>query len=103
MMDGVRKMDVARTARDQVPHVMQHALCATMPIGAMLASRTRLPTEIAAPFDDLRLGQVLSVRDAFGGVGQILSRSWHGIALLGNAWKARKLPEMCRRVIIKTQ
>jgi hypothetical protein len=103
MMDGVRKMDVVRAARHQVPHVMQHTLHAAMPIGAVFASRTWLPSEIPTTVDDLRLGQVLSACDAFGGIGQVFSRSWHGKALLGNPWQARKLPKMRHRVIINTQ
>jgi hypothetical protein len=82
---------------------MQHAIRPPMPIGAMLASWTRLPSEVSTTFDDLRLRQIPSASDAFGGIGQVLSRSWHGKALLGNAWKARKLAEMRRLVIIKTQ
>jgi hypothetical protein len=69
----------------------------------MFALRTWLPSEIAAVFDDLRFGQILRASDAFRGIWQVLSGSWHGTALLGNAWKAHKLAEFCRRVIIKTQ
>jgi hypothetical protein len=69
----------------------------------MFALRTWLPSEIATAFDDLRFGQILWASDAFRGIRQVFSRSWHGTALLGNAWKAHKLAESCRRVIIKTQ
>jgi hypothetical protein len=103
MMDGVGKMDIARTARDQVSHLMQHPLRAAMPIGTVSAVWTRLPSERAATFDDLRLGQILGTRDALRGIRQVLSRSWHGTALLGNALQARNLTEFSRRVTIKTQ
>ena len=86
-----------------VSHVMQHPRRAAMPTGTMFAVRTRLTSEIAAAFDDLRFGQILRVSDAFRGIWQVLSGSWHGTALLGNAWQAQKLAEFCRRVIIKTQ
>jgi hypothetical protein len=103
MMDGVRKMDVVRAARDQVSHVVQHPLRATVPIGTVSALGTWLPSEIPTAFDDLRLGQVLHSRDALGGIGQVLSWPRHGMTLLGNALQAQKLPEIRRRVIIKTQ
>jgi hypothetical protein len=96
-------MDVVRAARDQVPQVVQHPLRSAMPIGTVFALRTRLPSEIPTAFDDLRLGQVLHTSDALGGIGQVFSRSWHGTTLLGNALQAQKLPEIRRRVIIKTQ
>jgi hypothetical protein len=67
------------------------------------AVRTRLPSEIAAAFADLRFGQILGVSDAFHGTRQVLSESCHVTTLLGNAWKAQKLAELRRRVIIKTQ
>jgi hypothetical protein len=103
MMDGIGKMDVAWTPRNQVSHVMQYPLRLAMPIGAMSAVWTRLTSEIPATFDDLRFGQILRPFDAFRDIRQVLSRSWHGIALLGNALQARNLPTMCRRVTIKTQ
>jgi hypothetical protein len=103
MMDGVRKMDVVRTARDQISHVMQHPRRSTMPIGTVFAVWTRLPSKIAAAFDDLRFWQILRASDAFRGIRQVLSRSWHDAALLGNAWQAQKLAKLRRCVIIKTQ
>gem|GEM_PF-5419685 len=96
-------MDVVRAARDQVPQVVQHPLRSAVPIGTVSALRARLPSKIPAAFDDLRLGQVLHASDALGGVGQVLSWSRHGMTLLGNALQAQKLPEIRRRVIIKTQ
>jgi hypothetical protein len=102
-MDGVCKMDVVRAARDQVPQVVQHPLRPAMPIGTVSALWTRLPSEVPTAFDNLRLGQFLDTSDAFGGIGQVFSRSRHGIPLLGNALQARNLPEIRRRVIIKTQ
>jgi len=96
-------MDVVRTARDQVPHVVQHPLRAAMSIGTMVTMGTRLTSEISATFDDLRCGQILGSRDAFRGIRQVLSRSWHDKALLGNALQARNLHKFSRRVIIKTQ
>jgi hypothetical protein len=102
-MDGVGKMDIVRAARDQISHVMQYPFRAAMPVGTMSAVGTGLPSGIAATLDDLRLGQILGARDALCGIGQILSRSWHGTALLGNALHAQKLPESSRHVITKTQ
>jgi len=102
-MDGVRKMDVVRAARDQVSQVVQHPPRSAMSIGTVFAVRTRLPSEIAAAFDDLRFGQILHTSDALGGIGQVFSRSRHGMTLLGNASQAQKLPEIRHRVIIKTQ
>jgi hypothetical protein len=82
---------------------MQDTLRAAMPIGTVFAVWTWLPSETPATFDDLRLGQILSARDAFRGIRQVLSWSWHGAALLGSALQARKLPKNNNRVIIKTQ
>lgn len=103
MMHGVGEMDIVRATRDQVSHVMQHSLRTAMPIGTMPAVLAWLPSEIAATLDDLGLGQILGPHDAFGGIRQVLSRSWHGTALLGTALQARNLPKIRRRVIIKTQ
>jgi hypothetical protein len=103
MMNGVGKMNITRAIRDQVSHVMQHPLCAAMPIGTMAALWTRLSPAVAATFDDLRLGQIFDARDAFRGIRQVLSRSWHDKALLGNALQAQNLAVFSRRVIVKTQ
>jgi hypothetical protein len=103
MMDGVGKMDVVRATRDQVSQVVQYPLRSAMPIRTVSALWTRLPAKIPTAFDDLRLGQVFHASDALCGIGQILSWSWHGMTLLGNALQAQKLPEIRRRVTIKTQ
>jgi hypothetical protein len=74
-----------------------------MPIGAVFALQTWLPSKIPTAFDDLRLGQFLHASDTLGGIRQVFSRSWHGMTLLGNALQAQKLPKIRHRVIIKTQ
>jgi hypothetical protein len=78
-------MDIVRTARDQVPQVVQYPFRSAMPIGTVFALGAWLPSEIPTAFDDLRFGQVLNACDAFSGIGYIFSRSWHGMTLLGNA------------------
>ena len=103
MMNRVGKMNIVRAARDQVSQVMQHPLCAAMPIGTMAALWTRLSPIVATTFDDLRFGQIIDARDAFRGIRQVLSRPWHDKPLLGNALQAQNLAVSSRRVIIKTQ
>jgi hypothetical protein len=103
VVDGVRKVDVVRATRDQIPQVVQHPLGPAMPIGAVPTSGTPPPSPIPTALNDLRLGQVLNPLDALGGIGQVFSRSWHSTALLGTALQAENLPEFVHRVIAKTQ
>jgi len=103
MMNRVGNVDIVRATRNQVSQVMQHPLCAAMPIGAMSALWTKLSSKTAATFDDLRLGKILDARNAFRGIRHVHSRSWHGTALLGNPLQAPNLAKISSRVIIKTQ
>ena len=91
------------TTRHQIPHVVQHALRPTIPIGSVPTTRTRLPSMVPFAAKDLRLGQVLHARDALGGVGHVFSRSGHGATLLGFAFPPENLAQTPRRVIVKTR
>jgi hypothetical protein len=103
MMDRIREMHVVRTAGSQIPQIMQHPSCPTIPIGTVLTGRARLPSEVPAALNDLRFGQILDAGDAFGGIGQILTWSRHGKALRGSRFQARNLAQIPLRVIIKTR
>ena len=48
MMDGVRKVDVVRAARDQVPQIVQPPLRSAMSIGTVFALRTWLAAKAVA-------------------------------------------------------
>jgi hypothetical protein len=87
-------MDVVRAARRQVPQIVQHPLRAAVPIGAVFALRTWLPSEIPTTMDDLRLGQVLHTSDAFRGIGHVFAWSRHGKALRGPHFQAENLAKM---------
>ena len=87
-------MDVVRAARGQVPQIVQHPLRAAMPIGAVFALRTRLPSETPTAFDDLRLGQILHTSDAFRGIGHVFAWSRHGKTLRGPPFQAENLAQI---------
>jgi hypothetical protein len=103
MMDRIREVHVVRTAGSQIPQIMQHPSCPTIPIGTVPTGRARLPSEVSAALDDLRFGQILDASDAFGGIGQILTWSRHGKALRGSRFQAGNLAQLPLRVIIKTR
>jgi hypothetical protein len=103
MMDGVGKMNIVWAARNQITDLVQHPLCAAMPIGTMAALWTRLSPIVATTLDDLRFGQIFDACDALRGIRQVLSRPWHDKALLGNVLQAHNLALSSRCVIIKTQ
>jgi len=92
-MDGVRKMEVVRAARGQVPQIVQHPPRAAVPIRAVFALRTQLPPEIPTAFDDLWLGQVLHASDALRGIGHVFAWSRHDNALRGSCFLAGNLAE----------
>jgi len=76
-------MEIARTARNQIPQVVQNPLCLVMPIRAVTTTGTRPFGVVAAAPNDFGFGQILRIGDALGGIGQVFSRSRHGRALLG--------------------
>lgn len=101
-VDGVTQVDVPWTARDEIPHVVQHTLPSAIPIGAVPAVRTGPPGKVAAAGDDLRLRQVLHPRDALGGIRQILSGSRHGNALRDMAFPSSKGWRVCTKCVGKS-
>jgi len=90
----VTEVDVVGTTRDQITQIMQHAFHATIAVSAFAAVRTGMLTIVAASLNDLRLRQVLHSRDAFRGIRQVFSGSWHGDALLGKYIGAESLRHM---------
>jgi hypothetical protein len=103
MMDRIRKVDVVRTTGSQIPPIVQHPSCPTIPIGTVPTGWARLSSEVSAALDDLGFGQILDTGDAFGGIGQILTWSRHGKALRGSRFQAGNLAQIPLRVIIKTR
>ena len=51
------------------------------PIGPVAAVRTASSPPVAAAPEDLRLGQVVNIRDAFAGIGNVLAGLRHGEGL----------------------
>ena len=98
-VDGVTQVDVPRTARHEIPHVVQHTLPSAIPIRAVPAVWTGPLAKVAAAGDDLRLRQVLHPHDAFGGIRQILSGSRHGNALRDMAFPSSKARRVCKKCV----
>ena len=74
--------EIARPAGDEVAEVVECASEDPIAVGTMATTRARTSPEVAAPMTDLRLGQILDAGDPLGGVGQVFSGSWQGLALL---------------------
>ena len=94
-MNGVAQMEIAWTARNQIPNIVQGPLSSAMPISTVSTARTRPFEKVAAALDDLWFRQILDSRDALGGIGQVLSRSRHGGALLGMGPQSPDNPRIC--------
>jgi hypothetical protein len=94
MMDRIREVHVVRTAGSQIPQIVQHTSCPTIPIGTVPTGRAQLSPEVSAALDDLRFRQILDAGDAFGGIGQILTWSRHGKALRGSRFQAGNLAQL---------
>jgi hypothetical protein len=94
MMDRIREVHIVWTTGSQIPQIMQHPSCPTIPIGTVPTGRAQLSSEVSAALDDLRLGQILDAGDAFGGIGQVFAWSRHGKALLGSRFQAGNLAQI---------
>src|SRR5271166_4300882 len=90
-MLGINQVNVFRPSGHQVAHVMQDACARVMAVASFSASRTTIMFEVPTASNDSRFGQILGANDALGSVRQILSRSRHGKALLGQAAWPRNL------------
>jgi hypothetical protein len=84
IMLRVSEMDIVRTTGHQITQIMQHALHATIAVSALAAMRTGMLAIVAAALDDFRLRQILYSGDAFRGIRQIFSGSWHGVPSLAS-------------------
>jgi hypothetical protein len=98
-MLGVDEFDVARPTSDEVAHVMQQAAAGAISKARLAAPRTGEMWIVATASDNLCFWQIFGVRDAFTGIGQILTGTRHGNALLGQALSARKLRHLPVRVM----
>ncbi len=89
----VAELNVAWPTRDKIAHVMQRASALPMAIGAVSAMGARTSPEVSAAVHNLGFGQLLDAGDAFRGIGQMLSHSRHGKALLGLLVPGRKISQ----------
>src|ERR1700729_2900171 len=97
-MNGVNQVNVFGAPGNQVADVMQDARAQIVPKAKLFTAGTALSPKIATPPQDLGLRQILGTDDPLGAVGKILSRSRHGVALLGNISLPRKLQDLLHRV-----
>jgi hypothetical protein len=102
MVNRIREGDVVRTTRDQIPQIMQHSMGLTIPVGTVSAMGAWLFFAISTAFDDFRFGQVFDASDAFRGIRQVFTWSWHGMTLLG-CCQAEILAKLPLCVIIKSR
>jgi len=65
---GIDEFDVARSAGDEVAHVVQHADTRSISKARLAASRAREMGIVATASEDLCFGQIFRTRDALGGV-----------------------------------
>jgi esterase/lipase superfamily enzyme len=79
----VDEVNVARTPRNQVAHVVKDTSACSAAETGFVTTRTGAMREVASAMNDLGFGQIFGSRDAFRGIRQILSRARHGNALLG--------------------
>src|SRR5262245_36632610 len=98
MMLRIGEYNVAWSTRDQVADIVQRASERLVAVAAFTTARTRPMLEVTTLLDDLWLGKILRPCDPFRGIWPILTGTRHGLALLGLANQAKKLPEIPVRV-----
>jgi hypothetical protein len=79
---GVSQADVVGPPGEEIAEVMEGALELAIAVGAVPTAGTGPAFEVAAASEDLGRGEVLDAGDAFGRVGTVFSRAWHGSVLL---------------------
>ena len=82
-MLGVSQMNIARSSRHKISHIVQRPMEFPMTKCTVSAIRTRAPLVVPALPHDLGARQILNPRDALARIGPILSHSRHDHALLG--------------------
>jgi hypothetical protein len=97
----VYEVNIVRPTRNQVAHVVQDASACSAAETRLVATRTGAMREVPGAMNDLGLGQIFGSRDAFRGIGQILSGARHSKALLGQLVWSRNLQDLRIRVIAK--
>lgn len=75
---GVGDVQFPRPSAEAVSQIMQFAGDGSQAIGAVLALRTLSSGIVPRALNDAGSGQVFDTPDAFGGVGQVTSRTGHG-------------------------
>jgi hypothetical protein len=103
MMDRIHEVHIVWTARSQIPQIVQHTSCPTIPVGTVPTGWAQLSSEVSTALDDLRFWQILDAGDAFSGIRQILTWSRHGKALRGSRFQVGNLAQLPVQVIIKTR
>ena len=77
---GIRDQEINRTPGFQIAQIMQSALARFVAIGQVPTSQARTVVEIAVVRHDDGGGQVIEVDDALGRIGDIFTRSEHGVS-----------------------
>jgi hypothetical protein len=97
---GVNEFDIAGPPVNQIAHVVQQSGAGAMSRTRPAALGTREMWIVATASNDLRLGQIFWMRDAFGGVRNVLPGTRHGDALLGQVPSARNLRHLPAGVMV---
>jgi hypothetical protein len=93
-MLGVHKVDVTWPTGHQIANVMQNSFARSAAKTGLATKGTRAMHEVPCAANDRWSGKIFRSRDAFGGVGQILSGSGHGKVLLGQMFQPRNLQDL---------
>ncbi len=76
-MLGVPDMEIHRSFRSRVPHVVEDSFHPAVSVRAVVTAGARLALVVTAALDDLRPGKVLYARDPLGSIRSVLSRCGH--------------------------
>jgi hypothetical protein len=100
-MLGVDKVNVAWPTGNQVTNIVQNSFSGSAAETGSATKGTKAMREVPRAANDFGFGKIFRSRDAFRGIGQILSRSRHGKALLGQAFQPRNLQDLLVSVMAK--
>jgi hypothetical protein len=95
----INQVNITWPPGNPIADVMENASGCSAAKTGFTTMRTRAMGEVAAAMNDLGFGQIFGSCDAFGGIRQILSRTRHDKALLGQLVWPRDLHNPRVRVI----
>jgi hypothetical protein len=90
----VNELNVARSSRNQIAHVMQDPPAGSTAETRFVTTRTGTMSEVPATVNDLGFGQIFGARNALRDIRQVLSGARHSKALLGLLIWPRKLQRL---------